>query len=162
MNGKLRFWQRACVLGFALIVPAMLLAEEPTLPPGLAGPSESSSEPALPPGLGAPAAEPALPQGLGAPSDQSDQSDQSDEATPSLQDRLPFPIHGFWETRGALRLQGDPVHSKDYTLGETRLQLESQKIWKRASLDWKSDVFLDGVREQADFDLREARLTLSL
>jgi hypothetical protein len=178
-------------LTIMLLLPLAPVAQEPPLPPGLSAPSESTAEPALPPGLGAPSTDPALPPGLGAPStdpalptglgapsadpalppglgstedptDPTDPSDPSDPSALSLQERLPFPIHGFWETRGALRLQGDPAHSKGYTLGETRLQLETSKNWDRANFAWKSDFLLDGVREQADFDLREARLTLSL
>jgi hypothetical protein len=131
-------------------------AEEPALPAGLGGAPE---EPALPAGLGGAPEEPALPAGLGE-SGAMDEPESADAA--GWRERLGFPLHGFWETRGALRVWDDPAQSKSMTLGETRLQLRSEHTLGGAFFEWRADTILDGVREEADFDLREARLSFTI
>jgi len=151
--------------------------EPPPLPPGLAGgpaqppeagpplPAGLSSDgaetspvaPALPPGLGEGEA-PALPPGLGeegvAPS-------AASEEGASLSDHIPSWLHGFWETRVGMRTQKDAVQSKDALLLDSRLQLEGQKIWDWGSIETTNDIYLDGVYEQAEYDMRLLRLNTS-
>lgn len=131
-----------------LLLPACLLAlaiaaqEPPPLPPGL----EQEDAPELPPGLGEAATEAPV---------------EKEEDGTGLRDRLPFPLHGYWDTRGALRTQNDPAQSHDTPMAETRLQLETERAWKRVLLEFTADVFLDAARERADADLRELRFTWS-
>jgi hypothetical protein len=101
-----------------------------------------SSEPGLPPGLGEPAPEAA-----------------PDEApAPTWRERLAIPVHGFWETRAGIRVDKDYAQPADATIAETRLQLKTRKNWSRVSFEVTADVYLDGVLEEAAFDLRQARL----
>jgi hypothetical protein len=58
-----------------------------------------------------------------------------------------------------VRLRHDPTHSRDATLGETRLQLKTRHDWTRVSVDFTGDFYLDAVSEQAEVDLRQLRLT---
>ncbi|MEA3364888.1 MAG: hypothetical protein U9Q79_04530, partial [Candidatus Hydrogenedentes bacterium] len=135
----------------------------PALPEGLGG-SESSG-PALPEGLGgqsptpsAPAGEgPQLPEGLGG----ADTAAQAAEKEAQPKRLRPEWLHGFWDARAGLRTQDDPAQSKDGSLGELRLQLETEKIWDEAVLKYRGDFIGDGVLEEGDFDLRELSLTLS-
>lgn len=139
---------------------------EPPLPEGLAPPKSESrqetSPPPLPPGLGEPSQAndhaPALPPGL---SDKSEE-DAREVETETRARRFPLELHGFWEVRGGVRLSNDPVQPRDAILGETRLQLETQKVWDRVAIEYTGDFLLDGVLEEADFDLRRLRLTASL
>lgn len=151
------------------------------LPPGLA-PEPSDSGPPLPAGLesGAPDRGPALPAGLsdgGVPDLPAGLGDSAapdlplglggeiepveppPETPPRLRDRLGWPIHGFWEVRGGIRTQPDYAQPADATLGETRLQLKTRKDWDRASIEITTDFYLDAVLEDAEFDLRQLRLT---
>ncbi len=138
------------VLAMVLIV-AGAWAEEPALPAGLGG-----EEPSLPAGLGG-TAEPALPAGLG------DDTivDDSAKKPPSEGMRERLGLHGFWETRAGVRTQSDPAQSKDTPLAESRLQLETIRDWGPVEVGLRADFMLDGVLEQADFDLRRLRLTWS-
>ncbi|MGM0428326.1 MAG: hypothetical protein ACQEQ7_13935, partial [Thermodesulfobacteriota bacterium] len=104
----------------------------PSLPEGLTqkspGPSEpSSSGPALPSGLDegekqspqAPSQDPALPSGL------EKKAQTEKETTKEEQEKgwkLPSNLSGFWEVRGGVRIQDDPVEDR-VSLAETRLQL---------------------------------------
>ena len=185
-------------LAAAGFFPVGILAAEPPLPPGLAGPAQdeapentgTSSEPPLPPGLGGPAApeaetsdaesssgpplppglsgpseapssEPALPPGLAPESDVTTDVDPEDTERRSFRDAFPLPIHGFWDTRAGVRIQDDPAQPRDFVLGETRLQLQTEKAWDNVVLEYTGDFLLDGVTEEADFDLRRLRLTWS-
>ncbi len=123
--------------------------EEPSLPPGLE-PSDTAEEPALPPGL---AEEPLAPEAA--------------EVEPFLSS-LPFELSGFWELRGGLRTQRDR-HEKDASIGETRLQLQIEKYWEKASVTLTTDFLYDSVldrhrihleRGRGFIDLREANLVV--
>ena len=161
------------LLVLALLLSPFAAAQEPPLPPGLAPPSEPAlppglegpSEPALPPGL-APPSEPALPPGLGgAPAPALPPGLEGAPGTVEAPEaersgpKWPFPLHGFVDTRAGVRLDHDEAVPRDFILGETRLQLETGHAWNRLSLDFTGDVLLDGVMEEADFDLRRLRLT---
>jgi len=132
-------------------------SEEPALPPGLES-NDESGVPALPPGL-QPKKEPALPQGL--EGETTAQAQAEAEEKTGLRDKLPFPIYGFWETRAGVRVQSDSAQPADATLAETRLQLETDKAWRRLSFEFTGDLYLDGVTEEPDADLRRLRLTWS-
>ncbi|HIJ65219.1 MAG TPA: hypothetical protein HPP77_04640 [Candidatus Hydrogenedentes bacterium] len=127
--------------------------EEPALPPGLA----DDGEPVLPPGL-EDGGEPALPPGLA-----EDESAATPARKPETEPKgkWPLPFHGFWETRGGVRTRNDPVQPRDAILGETRLQLETEKALGDAVLELTADAYADGVLEEAEFDLRQLRLTAS-
>lgn len=132
---------------------------EPELPPGLrpsAPETQSSDEPSLPPGLGESqsADEPALPPGLGKAQPTKDRADEETDPT-----RFPLKIHGFWEMRGGIRLLNDPAQPSDAILGETRLQLETYYEWHNIVVDYTGDIVLDGILEEADFDIRRLRIT---
>ncbi|MBN2308139.1 MAG: hypothetical protein JXR94_04165 [Candidatus Hydrogenedentes bacterium] len=139
-------------------------AQAPALPPGLGGGEpKSDAAPALPPGLGGGEAEgdaaPALPPGLDGGEAEAAAPEAADG--PGLIDRLPDWLHGYWEARGGLRTQEDPAQPRDATLGETRLQLETERAWRAVLLEATADVYFDGVMEEAEFDLRQLRLTWS-
>ncbi|HEO71231.1 MAG TPA: hypothetical protein ENN80_08205 [Candidatus Hydrogenedentes bacterium] len=129
--------------------------DAPPLPTGL-GETESAA-PALPPGLGAESDAPALPAGLAEERERA--PERAEEETKGLRDRLPLPIYGFWESRAGVRIQKDDAQSKDAILGETRLQLETEKTWNRVTLECTGDVYLDGITEEGEYDLRRLRLT---
>jgi hypothetical protein len=128
---------------------------EPPLPPGLGAPDGA---PALPPGLEASDDAPPLPPGLEAEPEKPGVATE-DRARPGK--RFPLELHGFWETRGGMRMSNDPAQPRDAILGETRLQLEGEHGWDRVLIDFTADFVLDGVLEEADFDLRRLRLTLT-
>ena len=144
-----------------LLVMAGAWAEEPALPAGLGGDEPAlpaglgTTEPSLPSGLGN-AEEPALPTGLAG---DTEATTPEDAPRAGLRERLA--LHGFWETRAAVRTQSDPAQSKDTPLAESRLQLETLQHWGPVELGAKADVYLDGVLEQAVFDLRQLQLTWS-
>jgi hypothetical protein len=142
-------------------------AEEPALPSGLSDSGdtqENSTEPSLPSGLSGSdqGSDPELPKGLATESEQK----SKDEAKPELSrglwaERFRLPLYGFFEARLGPRLHSDPVQSEDITVGEARLQLETEKYWPslKTQLDATTDVLADGVAEEADLDLRRLRLT---
>ncbi len=168
----------------------LLWAEEPALPIGLeADGSSDTQEPELPSGLddsggyerpqqrdtrGTPSlpaglqdesddGEPDLPSGLssGASESTGQTTQASSEKKEDWRDQFGFSLHGFLEARLGPRLQSDAVQSKDATLAETRLQLETEKYWHGGTLDLKADFWLDGITEEAGADLRRARYTFS-
>lgn len=123
--------------------------EEPPLPQGLG----NASEPALPEGLEG-ASEPALPQGL----ETTDSAAEAPADTPSTKSP-PFELHGFWDVRAGTRVQSDPAQSKDATLGESRLQLKTDKDWDNVFMEFTGDGVFDAINERAKLDIREWRLT---
>lgn len=137
-------------------------ADEPALPSGLEQ-GARSEEPSLPSGLSSESTpEPELPSGLGGESsDRGEPSGPSADGKAGWWDSLALPLHGYLEGRVGPRLQSDPVQSKEATLGEVRLQLESEKYWNFGGLDMTADVVLDGVTEEAGLDVRQFRLTFS-
>lgn len=157
-------WAQEPPLPPGLDAPAPAPANNaPPLPPGLvdSAPASNAAEPALPPGLGEPTpapADPALPPGLDMPAEDQAPAAPTEDKPPWFKE---LNLHGFWETRGGLRLQDDPAQSSDAILGETRFQLKLKQQWSRAGLDVTGDAIFDGVLEEADFDLRQFRLTWS-
>lgn len=157
--------------------PMAMAQEAPPLPPGLEEPAVPSAapSPALPEGLEEAPADntisPALPEGLDAPSSDSPAlpAGLEDSPTPDtaasnapdtkLKDRLPFPVFGFWETRAGIRTQDDPAQPSDATLGETRLQLGTEKQWSTASFEFSGDLYADAIDERVEYDLRRLCLT---
>jgi hypothetical protein len=146
---RARGW--ALLIAAAVAWPGAVIAaqEEPPLPPGLGGgeATAGAEEPSLPAGLGA--AEPAA------------ETATEPEDSPTAKGRA-LPIHGFWEVRAGPRLQGDPVQPKDFTVAETRLQLEWERAWKRVSLGVRGDLVADAVSEEVEADPREVQLSASL
>ncbi|MFW6038959.1 MAG: hypothetical protein ACOC9P_00600 [bacterium] len=108
----------------------------------------ATGQPPLPEGLND-TDEPTLPAGLGEPLDEETEDDAPDEREP----RLPFELNGFWETRIGLRLQDDP-HQDEWTVGETRLQLEAGKTFENnLQLNTTADLLYDPVAHDHGFDL---------
>jgi len=141
------------------VVPTLARAEEPPLPPGLVG-EKKPDEPALPEGFGGErkAAEPTLPEGLGDPP--RPPVERKDDAPAAF----PFDLTGFFDVRGGLRTQPD-TREKDSTLGESRLQLQLEKVLEaltfRLTTDFLYDISANDYRvfmEQGRglVDLREA------
>jgi hypothetical protein len=152
-------------LGLFLIAAgsSLLRAEEPTLPAGLAGAvNRGSEEPELPAGLeDEGAGEPKLPPGLAPEEAESGKRTGGEQPSVGRRDRLGVPLHGFLDARLGPRLRSDATQSKDATLGEVRLQLETTKYLDAGSFDLTGDLLIDGIAEELDFDLRQARFTFS-
>ncbi|MFW6189470.1 MAG: hypothetical protein ACOC7T_03470 [Planctomycetota bacterium] len=158
-------------------------AEEPPLPamPSEKGQQEEPAEEAGPPlpEMGGPAGEtgPPLPETPGegngppAPPLPPAEGEAAPEAEPGPEtwsqalDRqlqgLPFPLHGFWETRIGPRYVEDNDHSRDFSLGETRLQLESNPFWRDVQFTFKADFVYDAVTREALVEVREANAAFS-
>ncbi|MCF8038506.1 MAG: hypothetical protein K9K79_04250 [Desulfohalobiaceae bacterium] len=141
---------------------------EPKLPAGLGDSADSAEpardtreEPGLPAGLeGGDGQEPALPSGLAPEKDQTPEQDSGRQEA-GWTEPFGFPLHGFLEGRYGPRLQSDPVQSEEASLGEARLQLETEKFWDAGSFDLTADIILDDISDEVDFDLRQARYTFS-
>jgi len=144
----------ACVLAYP-VATVNAADEAPALPPGLE--SGDDAGPLLPPGLEDEG--PALPPGLEL--DEPDETAPASQETPRPRDRLPFPLYGFFETRAGVRTQPDAAQPSDAVIGETRLQLETDKAWGDAVFEFTGDVYFDGILEEGAFDLRRLRLTWS-
>jgi len=67
--------------------------------------------------------------------------------------------YGFIEGAVAPRLQSDPAVDEDFTLAETRLQVEGERRFGDLTATLKADVWLDGVEDGGRGDLREANLS---
>ncbi|RZU98808.1 hypothetical protein [Spiribacter vilamensis] len=77
---------------------------------------------------------------------------------PWAQEQTGWQWYGFIEGAVAPRLQNDPAVDNDYTLGETRLQIEGERQFGDYTATLKADAWLDGVEEGGRGDLREANL----
>ncbi len=149
-----------------LAAPMAAEAREPALPQGLETPQKQETEekqkaPDLPAGLGEP--EPTLPTGLG--EDKPD-DEQMDRAGAEWRPAILKNVTGFLEARIGPRLRNDP-NEGDFTIGETRLRLESQWEPGGVAIRLAGDAVYDEVvdRRKPDlktgegaFDLREANL----
>lgn len=159
-----RLWAAALIL--CSVTSAAPQENAPPLPPGLEAPPKQQglkSEPALPAGLEAQSKgdenAPALPPGL---IEEENPQDQREDSGEEIEGHFPLDFHGFWELRTGVRVSDDSVQPSDFSLGETRLQLQTDKSWDRAAIEFTGDFLLDGVTEEVDFDLRRLRLTTSL
>lgn len=152
------------------------VAEEPPLPKGLQGSSEltseekPTSEPSLPKGLET-ISEPTLPKGLEEIQPEEATTPKSttpietkEEAKVKKTRKIPFDlqIKGFWDTRIGTRYRDDGAQSKDIILGESRLQIKAEKFWKKSEIEITGDTYGDLVKEEINFDLRQARFTWTL
>ncbi|MGD2174942.1 MAG: hypothetical protein PVJ27_06025 [Candidatus Brocadiaceae bacterium] len=138
-----------CIL--LLCAGAAVAGEEPPLPP--APPEAQDTEPGEP-------AMPPLPEGPAEEEAPSEEPTFSDRLDRELQ-RLPVPLHGFWEARIGPRLVEDNDHSRDFTLGETRLQLESDPFWRGLDFMFKADFLYDPVLSELLVEWREANVAFS-
>lgn len=143
--------------------------EEPSPPTGLTpGGKKALEEPTLPSGLTPVETEvteePALPEGLLEKPEKPEQVEVKKRLPP-----LPSDVSGFWEARLGVRTEEDP-YQRDASIGETRLQLQTEKLWKKAAVrvttDFLYDPVLDRHRiclEQGEgwLDLREAYLVFT-
>jgi len=128
---------------------------EPVLPFGLDGLKEETF-----------IIEPMLPEGLGKEDEVLGKAIARDKFSAF---RLPFSLNGFWEARVGVRTQKDP-YEKSMSLGETRLQLELDKRWQRASFKITSDFLYDSILNkhgvyiedgQGWLDLREVNFSIT-
>ena len=135
-------------------------------PPPLPGQGDGSSDEAPPPlpgtgqDEGAESAPPALPGAEQEAAPEPGPETFSDRLDRQLE-RLPVPMHGFWEARVGPRYVDDPYHSRDFTLGETRLQLESNPFWRGLDFGFKLDLLYDPVLRHTLGKLREANVAFS-
>lgn len=65
--------------------------------------------------------------------------------------------HGFFETRLGCRTHND-LHEKDFSIAESRLQLELFRSTRKVDLKVQVDTTADLITEQGDSDLRQASL----
>ncbi len=128
----------------------------PPLPSGL---NPNDNKPKLPTSLSN--TPPALPKGLNATPPKKTLEDSSDEAFIS--------VNGFLDIRGGIRTQNDP-HQEEFSLGETRLQLELQKELDWFNINVTADFIYDAIAPTHDvhfrtgsgwIDLREANISFS-
>jgi len=131
---RYRVWAVLLAIGLSVVSAA---GEAPPLPAGL-GDDESQGDraPSLPAGLSE--TQPPLPQGLGAPAEAPAGQAERPGAEPFAE------LSGFWEIRGGVRTQHDK-YQRDASIGETRLHLELQKLWKQATFSIKADLLYDAV-----------------
>lgn len=159
---------------FGLMINSLALAQEPALPAGLGPaaqnqleepslPSGLATEPLLPSGL---SAEPSLPSGLSA--EVADEPRDQARGDDLFAESQPFDLSGFIDSRLGTRLQDDPGQ-KDSSIGELRLQLQTDSDWGWARLAITADLVHDAVTEQQELkldigegwlDLRQASLLL--
>jgi hypothetical protein len=137
-------------------------AEEPPLPTVEGeGRGEAPPPPPLPPPPEGEPAPPPLPESEAerpeAPPEEPGFSDRLDRRL----ERLPVPLHGFWETRVGPRVVDDPDQGKSFSLGETRLQLESDPYWRGLQFGLKADFVQDFVVSESRVELREANVAFS-
>ena len=146
--------------GLFLLFSSLLFAAPP-LPSGL-----DNNKPKLPAGLGAPN----LPDGLSTPPKTTKpENDVTDDSDTDVDDEPFISVTGFWDTRGGIRTQSDPYQDQ-FSLGETRLQLELQKeigpVTARVVTDFLYDALapsqhIDLQTGAGWLDLREANLAFS-
>ncbi len=147
----------ACVL---LTLPAG--AEEPPLP-AMGREEDAAEEPALPTMGEEQEGEepPPPPMGEEAPSAAEGPAETWSDALDRRLEALPIPLHGFWEVRVGPRFVEDNDHSRELTMGETRLQLESKPYWRGLGFSFKADLLYDPVLRDLLLEWREANVTFS-
>jgi hypothetical protein len=78
----------------------------------------------------------------------------------NLFDSYGLEVNGFVEARGGVRVRQDPLE-KDYSIAETRLQLDISKDLEWGMIKLKGDLYGDQVTEEFGAQLREANLVFS-
>ncbi len=146
----------ASLLCLLCISSPLFAADAPALPPGLEDKAPEDSPPALPEGLGATsdADTPPLPSGL-------DDAPPPAEEPPQAHDGIPPGLSGFLEGRAGLRTQNDP-HEKTSSIGETRLQLQLERSFRRTSFNLTTDLIYDPVLDKHEIDLEKGEGFLDL
>jgi hypothetical protein len=108
--------------------------------------------------------EPTLPEGLG-----EETGRVEPKAVEQPVSRLPFELSGFWEARLGTRTQEDR-YEKDVSIGETRVQLRTERYWENITAKVTADLLYDPVLDchtvyleegRGFIDLREANLVLT-
>lgn len=146
-------FKKICLLALAISLNANAA---PPLPSGL---EMEDDRPVLPKGLEQDS--PKLPEGLVTETAEKKIADETGE---------PFlSVNGFWDIRGGIRTANDE-HQEDFSLGETRLQLELQKELPWFALNVTADFIYDAIAptHKVNFqtgkgwiDLREANISFS-
>ncbi len=170
----------AALLTFLSLVPVARSQEEPPLPAmpaeedagpplPLIGGGEEPEEPGLPamPEMGAGEGEPGLPE-MPAMQDGGEEPPEAEPEVLTFSEKLdsrlralPLPLHGFLDVRAGSRVVDDPYVSRDFTLGETRLQLESDPYYGGVQFMVKADLVRDFVTRESLVEIREANLAFS-
>ena len=176
ITDKKKYFPLFSILIITFFTQNLYADEGPTLPEGLSGTKEQTTDdspPGLPAGLGGAStsdshnAQPEIPPGLGS----SPPSDNSYDPGPSLpkglfsenskekkenskKETMTFPFTGFIEARGGMRLYDDP-YEKDTSIGEIRLQLETEKQLGRFIVRNTTDFYYDAVPENHSIDLEK-------
>jgi hypothetical protein len=161
-------WRLPKAIGLLVVVAfaARIGAQDtPVLPEGLE-PSAPTSQPALPTGLGDEAPGPALPSGLGESPGQPKGIGAPPAKQPAARPEETTPqnwldLSGFWEIRGGVRTQRDR-YERQASIGETRLQLSTQKAFPKATFKVTADLLYDPVvdRHRPDLEIGEGLLDL--
>jgi len=167
-------------LGLAVLLPGAAVhaqaqrapgGDEPALPAGLEESPKPKGEPNLPAGLEeSPGGEPDLPTGLEGPTATRPAKKEPNKPVSFLDAMKDLGFSGFVEARGGVRTQRD--HYEDQaSIGEARLQLEWERVFKDVRFKVTGDVVYDQVdpeRGHVDlvkgtgwFDLREAWTSFS-
>lgn len=84
-----------------------------------------------------------------------------EEVFDAWRSRLPVPVYGYLDTRFGPRIGNDPYQSRDFSLGETRLQLESDPALGPIEFTAKVDFLYDYVLQDGDVLLRELNASFS-
>ena len=143
---------RLAVLALAFAAAA---ASAPAGPAGGAPQTRPATRPQPP--------EPALPTGLAKP------APKPPAAKPAAHWLRQLGLTGFWEIRGGLRTHRE-YHQSDASLGETRLQLDFQKTFRKITFRLVGDLLYDPVADhhtidleagEGWLDLRQANVSLS-
>jgi len=155
----------ATVVAVCLFVPAsgVLLAEqEPPLPTMVRVPDEAPPPPLPEMGEGERETPPLPPVADDERTEDVEPGPGDPFAIMDLwRDHLPVPLHGFWDVGVGGRLRNDPDQSRDFSYGETRLQLESDPMWRSVQTMIKADFLYDFVLEEGGARLRELNAAFS-
>ncbi len=153
----------AAVTSLFLLGATACAQEAPALPLGLSANERENPKPELPRGLGTLAEEPgegepepSLPTGL-----QVAPSPGPIPQEPEWPEEPWLDITGFWEVRAGYRLQND-AHEKEASIGETRVQLEMEKLWNGFMFSVTTDLLYDWVSENHTVNLDEGKGFLDL
>ena len=72
-----------------------------------------------------------------------------------------LPFHGFLEAAAGARVVDDDTARDDFLLEEARFQLDFLHDGEVGSLQFRGDFLYDGVKQDADIDVREASVFLT-
>ena len=98
-------------------------------------------------------------EGASVPPDESWQTEAFDEWSgwdEEEESASPWTLAGFFETAGGQRLSNDPAVDRRRTLADVRVQLQASYALEASSLNFRSDLYYDGVKDNVEIQVREA------